>query len=119
MNLFFQIQSFQLVVFCINDEGFVTNLHYVLLCFLLIIIKVNHFLYCFILLLHLVSLLFRLLELCSFNVHMFPSNQLIALFYHYLNLKQYINFLSKNILPFIFKSLLCFNIDLLFLMNSL
>ena len=53
MNLFFQIQSLQFLIFCMDDEEFVANLDNVLLCFLL----QDHqsFLYCFIILLHLIS----------------------------------------------------------------
>ena len=33
MNLFFQIQSFQLVIFCMDNQECLANLDYVLLCF--------------------------------------------------------------------------------------
>ena len=55
MNFFFQIQSLQLLIFCMDDQEFVANLDYALLCFFYNIIKVNHFLYKFIILLHLIS----------------------------------------------------------------
>ena len=56
MNLFFQIQSLKLLIFCMDDQEFVANLGYLLLCFFFYkIIKVNHFLYHFIILLHLIS----------------------------------------------------------------
>ena len=38
-----------------DNSRFVANLYYVLLCFFLNIVKVNHFLYRFIILLHLIS----------------------------------------------------------------
>ena len=61
MNLFFQIQSFQLLIFCTDDQEFVANLDYVLLYFFSNIIKVNHFLCCFINLLHLLIKLLHLI----------------------------------------------------------
>ena len=53
MNLFFLIQSFQLLIFCMDDQESVTNLDYVLFCFLLQHHQI--FLYCFIILLHSIS----------------------------------------------------------------
>ena len=53
MNLFFLIQSLRLLMFCIDDQEFVGNLFFYV--FFYKIIKVNHFLYCFIILLHLIS----------------------------------------------------------------
>ena len=55
MNLFFQIQSLQLLIFCMHNQEFAANLDYLLLCFLKKITKVNHFLCCFIIFLLLVS----------------------------------------------------------------
>ena len=53
MNLFFQIQSLQLLVFCMDDQEFVGNLFsYVFFCD---IVKLNLSSYHFIILLHLIS----------------------------------------------------------------
>ena len=43
MQLFFQIWSTQFLIFYTDDHEFLTNFHYVALCFLCNIIKVNHF----------------------------------------------------------------------------
>ena len=53
--MFFQIQSLELLIFCMDDQKFVVNLNCGLSCFFCNIIKVNHFLYRFIILLHLIS----------------------------------------------------------------
>ena len=42
MQLFFQIQNLQLLIFCVHDQDFVANLDYIVLCFFCNIIKVNH-----------------------------------------------------------------------------
>ena len=55
MNFLFQIQRLQLLIFCVNDQEFVSNLDYVFLCFFCNFIKANDFLYCFIILLNLIS----------------------------------------------------------------
>ena len=55
MNVLLQIESLQLLIFCMNDQEFVANLNYVLLCVLYSIMKVNHFLYRFIILVRLIS----------------------------------------------------------------
>ena len=62
MNLFFQIQNLQLLIL------YMDGLYY--------IATFNLFFF------------FCLLDLCSLHMHMFLSDQLIALFYHHLNLKQ-------------------------------
>ena len=43
MQVFFQIWSTQFLIFYTDDHEFLTNFHYVALCFLCNIIKVNHF----------------------------------------------------------------------------
>ena len=53
MNLFFQIQSLQSLIFCMDDKEF----ELFLLSFPYNVIKVDHFLYRFIILLHHISLL--------------------------------------------------------------
>ena len=52
MNFIFQIRNLQLLIFYRDCEEFLANLNYV---FFYNIIKVNDFLYCFIILLHLIS----------------------------------------------------------------
>ena len=55
MHLYFQIQNLQQSVFYIDGQEYLVNLNSVLLCFLFHIIKVNQFLYRYIILLNLVS----------------------------------------------------------------
>ena len=55
MNLFSQIRSFQLLIFCMNDQEFVANLDVFFYYFFCNLIKVNQFLYCFIIFLYLIS----------------------------------------------------------------
>ena len=57
MNLFFLIQSLQLLIFCTDNHECLTNFDHVFFLFFYNIIKVNHFLYRFIILLHLISCL--------------------------------------------------------------
>ena len=55
-NLFFLIQSFELLIISMDHQEFVVNLDYVLLFFFFYnVIESNHFLYHFIILLHLIS----------------------------------------------------------------
>ena len=58
MNLLFQIHNLQLLIVCMDDHEFVANMNCICLCFSSNIIKVSHFLHCFVLLLHLVSFFF-------------------------------------------------------------
>ena len=115
MNLFFKIQTLQLLIFCKDDREFVANLDYVLLIFLCNIIKFNHFcivsLYCYI-----QSLLFHLLQLCLLHMYIFLLSQLIILLSSFevkaillllLLLLLLYYFFSKNIKLFTSKSLLC------------
>ena len=55
MHLYFQIQNLQQAVFYMDGQEYLVNLNSVLLCFLFHIIKVNQFLYRYIILLNLVS----------------------------------------------------------------
>ena len=128
MNLFFKIQTLQLLIFCKDDREFVANLDYVLLIFLCNIIKFNHFcivsLYCYI-----QSLLFHLLQLCLLHMYIFLLSQLIIFFYHHLKWKQsyyfyyyYYFYITSSVktLSFSLLNLCCvFNIYLFFFMNSL
>ena len=59
MHLFFQIQSIQLLIFCMDGQKFLANLDYVLYVFFCNIIKVKHYCIVFIILLHLVSSFFH------------------------------------------------------------
>ena len=55
MNSVFLFQSLQLLILFMDDQKFLADLGYVLLCFFCNIIKVNHLLDCFIIVLHLIS----------------------------------------------------------------
>ena len=116
MQLFFQIQNFQLLIFCMDDEQFVANFDYVLYFYFCIVIQVNYFyivlLYCCFKFLHSRSLLVPyayvsiepidciLLSSLALNVILFTSSG---------------NILRSSLLN------LCgnFSINLLFFMNSL
>ena len=66
------------------------------------------------------SLIFHSLDYFSFHINMLLSNQLTAFFYHHLNLKQSYWFFSVKILCFSLLNLcFVFDINLLFLINSL
>ena len=116
MNLFFQIQSLPLLIFCMNNQEFLANLEYV---FCVYIIKINHLLYSVIILLHLISF-FSLIR--SFLV-----------LYAYVSIKSIdwillLSFGPKVILLISSVKTFClsflnvccvFNLNLLFLVNSL
>ena len=53
MHLLFQVQNFQLLIFCMDGQEFLTNLDYFLLYLLLYYNQSQIFLYCFIILLRL------------------------------------------------------------------
>ena len=120
MNLFFQIQILHLLIFCIDDLQFVANLDYVLFYILFYnIIKVNHFLYSFIILLRLISpfLLTRSL-LVPYAYVSIESIDCILL--SSFELKAILLISSVKTLCLSLLNLCCvFDIDLLFLMNSL
>ena len=60
MQLFFQIWSTQFLIFYTDDHEFLTNFHYVALCFLCNIIKVNHFwIFFLVIFLHLIFFFLR------------------------------------------------------------
>ena len=91
MGLFFRILSLHLLIFCTDDQKFVASLDYALYSYVFFcnIIKFNHFLHHFIIMLHLISSsLLTVLGLWLFHMHVFLLNQLTAFFYHHLNLKQ-------------------------------
>ena len=105
MNLLFQTQRFQLLLFCMNNQEFVTILDYFILLFFHKVFF-SHFFYRFII----------LLNPCLFHMQIILWNQLIAFFYHNLNLKQSCWFF---IMPLLLNFCCVFNIDLLFFRNSL
>ena len=118
MNWFFQIQSLQLLIFCMDDQEFVANFDYVFF-FFCNIIKVNHFFYRFIILLYLISFLS---PTRSFLVtHAYVSIKsfdciLLSLF----DLKIIFLISSVKTLRLSLSNVYCvFDIDILFLMNSL
>ena len=114
MELFFHTQRLQLLIFCIDNQEFVANLDYVCFVFFCnIIIIVNHFLYCFIILLHLVSSFLQtesLLVPCAYvpieSINCILSSSLA------LNAFQEIHYVHINVSINI-------NINLLFFINSL
>ena len=55
MNLVFWILSLELLILSMDDQEFVANLNYVLICFHLKHYQIESFLYRFIILLHLIS----------------------------------------------------------------
>ena len=65
------------------------------------------------------SLLFNLLDLCSFHLHMFLLNQLISFFHHNLNLKSIFLVSSVKTCLSLLNLYCVFNKDLLVLMNCL
>ena len=119
MNLFFLIQSLQLLIFYMDDQEFVANLDCVLLCFLFYsIIKVSHFLYHFIVLLHLtssLSLIISLLAPCAY-VSIESIDCILSLSFE---LKAILLISSVKTLCLSLLNLCCiFNIDLYFFTNS-
>ena len=69
--------------------------------------KVNYFLYRFIILLHL-SLLYHLLNLCLFHMHMFLSNNWLYSFIIVWISSNLVSFFIETVVPFTFKPLLYF-----------
>ena len=119
MNSFFQMQSLQLSIFCMDDQEFLVNLDYVFLCFFCYIFKVNHFLYSFIMLLHLISSFsltrcllvpFAYVSIKSIDCILLSSFELKAIL-----LISSVKTLCFSVLNLCF----AFKIDLLFLINSL
>ena len=116
MNLFFQIQSLPLLIFCMNNQEFLANLEYV---FCVYIIKINHLLYSVIILLHLIfffSLIRSLLVLYAYVS--IKSIDWILL----LSFGPKVILLISSVKTFClsFLNVCCvFNLNLLFLVNSL
>ena len=119
MNSFFRIQNLQLLIVCIDDLEFVANLDYVLLCFLCNIIKVNHCLYRFIILLHLNSYFSLTRSLLVANAYV-SIKSIDCILLTSFELKAILSISSVKTLCFSLLNLCCvFNIDLLFSINSL
>ena len=115
MNLFFQIQSLQSLIFCMDDKEF----ELFLLSFPYNVIKVDHFLYRFIILLHHISLLsltkFLLVPYAYVSIESIDCI-LLSLF----ELKAILLISSVRTLCLSLLKLCCiFNIDLLFFINYL
>ena len=124
MNLFFQIENLQLLIFCMDGQEFLANLDYVLLTLLLqhhqsYNIKVNHFLYLFIILLHLISSLSLTKSLLV--PHAYVSIESIdSILLSSFELKAILLISSVKTLCLSLLNLCCIlNIDLLFFINSL
>ena len=116
MHLFSQIYSFQLLMFCLDDQEFVDNLDYAFLSFLCNIFKVNH-LYIF---LHLISFFFwHTRSLLIPNAHVYIKS-IDCILLSSLELKAILLTSSVNTLYFSLLYLCCdLNINLLSFMNSL
>ena len=114
MNFFFQIQSLQLLIFYMDYQELAANLDYILLCFLCSVIKIDHFLHRFIMLLHLVSSFLHIKSLhvphASVSIESFDCILLSSLALNAILLT-----FSVNTLCFSLLNLCCvFNINLLF-----
>ena len=118
MNLFFQIQSFQLLIFPMNDLEFVTNLNFVLLCFL----SKHHqswlFLHCFIISLYLISS-FSLTTSLIFPYAYISIESIDCILLWSFELKASLLTSSVKTLYFSLLNLWCVFIINLFFMNSL
>ena len=117
MDFFSLILSIQVSIFRMYHQEFVANLDYVMLCFLFYIIKVNHFLYRFIILLHLISSfsLTRSLLVPYAYVSIETIDSILLLS---LELKAILLISSVKVLCLSLLNICCvFNIDLLFLIS--
>ena len=118
MNLFFQIQNLQLLIFCLDDQEFMVNLDYVLFMFFCNITKVNHFLHCFIILLHLISS-FSHTKLLLVSYAYVSNGSIDHILLSLFALNEFLLTSLVNILCFLLLNLCCsFNINLFFV-NSL
>ena len=118
MNLFFQIQSLQRLIFCIDQE-FVANWDYVLLFFFCNIIKVNHSSYRFIILLHLISSFSLTRSLLGPYAYV-SVESIDCILLSSFELKAVLLIPSVKTSCLSLLNICCvFNIDLLFFMNSL
>ena len=71
MHLFFVIQILLELIFYADDQEFEANLDYIFYDFSFSVIKVNHFLYCFIIFLYLTPSFLRILSLLVPYVYVF------------------------------------------------
>ena len=120
MNLFFQIQSLQFLIFFMDDQEFVANLLYVFFYALFCnIINVNHFLYRFIILLHLISS-FSLTRSLLVPYAYVSIKSIDCIFLSSFETKAILLISSIKTLCLSILNLCCvFNIDFLFFINSL
>ena len=123
MNLFFQIQSLQLLIFCIDDQEFVANLDYILL-FVFSITSSKLIIFCIVLLYFITlhySLLWHLLNLCFCSFHIYICfYQIDSFLLLSFELKVIWSMSSVKILCLSLLNLCCvFNVDQLFFMNCL
>ena len=117
MHLFFQIRRRQLLKFCMMAK----NLWPVLVIFIYIffgnIIKVNHFsiflLYCYV-----KFLLFYILNLCLFRIHIFYRFNWLYSFIIIWTSNNLVNFFSEKLCLSLLNPCCIFNIDLLLFRNS-
>ena len=119
MNLFFQIMSLQLLIFSMDDQECVINLGMFVYVFFWNIIKVNHFLHCFIILLHLISSPLHATPLLI--PHTYASIESIdCILLSSFELKAILLTSSVKTVCLLLLNLCCvFTINLLFLVNSL
>ena len=115
MHFFILIQTLQLLILYMDIQEILANLGYVLLCFFYSIIKANHFLYHFVILLHLFS---SYPVTRSFLVpYAYDSIESINyILYRHLNLKQSCKTLFFSFLNLCYCVMLNINF---FFMNSL
>ena len=118
MNLFFHIQSLQLLIFSMDDQEFVANLDFALLYFLVSSSKLIIFFYCFVVLLYLISS-FSITRILLVPYAYVPIQSTDCILLLSFEIKAMLLISSVKTLCFSLLILCCvFNIDLLFLMNS-
>ena len=119
MHLYFQIQNLQQSVFYMDGQEYLVNLNSVLLCFLFHIIKVNQFLYRYIILLNLVSS-FSLTKSLLVPYAFFSIESFECILKSSFEIKAILLISSVKTLCLSFLIFCCvFNISLLFLTNYL
>ena len=116
MNLFFQIQSLPLLIFCMNNQEFLANLEYV---FCVYIIKINHLLYSVIILLHLISFFSLIRSLLVLYAYV-SIKSIDWILLSSFGPKAILLISSVKTFSLSFLNVCCvFNLNLLFLVNSL
>ena len=118
--MFFLIQNLQILIICMDNQEFLTNLDYVLFFIFYNIVKVNYFSYRFIILLHLISSLSLTKSLLVPYAYVTLSNHLVSFFSPSFELIAILLIFPVKTLYLSLLNLYCiFNIDLLFSINSL